>query len=177
MHHPPNELNPPQRTSSWGRRRSTTPLAEKWLGERQKAEKVWEAKSRCEKRSTQTPLPDLSRGSLNQMTCPFQICDWISLPFSTPNHLWPINSPVQLLFLPNRSDFPLSSLPLLLMDTFTLKIKCSPVEPRKWSRKVEGYCKPHFSCNNYHPKEELINNDINLTWLQPCYSRWWGKER
>lgn len=29
MHHPPNELNPPQRTSSWGRRRSTTPLAEK----------------------------------------------------------------------------------------------------------------------------------------------------
>lgn len=110
------------------------------------------------------------------MTCPFQICDWISLPFSTPNHLWPINSPVQLLFLPNRSDFPLSSLPLLLMDTFTLKIKRSPVELRKWSRKLEGYCKPHFSCNNYHPKEELINNDINFSWLQPCYSRWWGRK-
>lgn len=86
----------------------------------------------------------------------WSICDSISLTFSTPIHLWPTISPVQLRFLPNRSDFSSSSsVPVHFEDrVFTTRRSW---EMLKKIKRKESYYKPHFSNKNYHPKEELIN--------------------
>lgn len=108
--------------------------------ERQKAENVQvKLNPDVKKGSTQTPLPDLSRGRLDSMTCLFQICDSISLPFSTPFTYEPLLSPSITYFPAKKAFTPSLSVPILSMDPFALKIRCSLVDMvRKCSRKLGG---------------------------------------